>query len=155
MPSLTRAMLRAPGRSEAADRNGVGVPPAPRRPLGGRAANRPNPQETLRLVEGARDAFETLQLQLLGVVEQARSSILEVHHERDQLRAAIAALQEEKDGWSQRARKAEATLEQANQVLQTQQGILEKAILREREAVQRAYRLELKLRQSGASQRAD
>lgn len=153
MPSLTRAMLRAPGRSEARDGNAVAASPAPRRPLAGRTANRPNPQETLTLVEGARDAFETLQLQLLGVVQKARSSLQEVHHERDQLRAEIAALQEEKDGWSQRARKAEATLEQANQVLQTQQGILEKAILREREAVQRAYMLELKLRQSGAAQR--
>lgn len=146
-------MLRSPGRSEAADSNAPVATPTPRRPLAGRAANRPNPQETLTLVEGAREAFETLQLQLLGVVQKARSSLQEVHHERDQLRAEIAALRTEKAGWSDRARKAEATLEQANQVLQTQQGILEKAVLREREAVQRAYVLELKLRQAGASQR--
>ncbi len=36
-------------------------------------------------------------------------------------------------------------------MLQTQQGVLEKALLREREAVQRAYMLELKLRQAGCA----
>ncbi|PZN98415.1 MAG: hypothetical protein DCF30_14245 [Hyphomicrobiales bacterium] len=139
-------MLRSPGRSDA-------PAPAPKRPFMGRATNRPNPQETLALVEGAGEAFETLQLQLLGVLQKAKSSLQEAQQERAQLQVEVAALEKEKDGWSQRARKAEATLEQANQVLQTQQGILEKAILREREAVQRAYMLELKLRQSGATQR--
>lgn len=146
-------MLRSPGRNEAPDRNGGGTAPAPKRPFAGRAAGRPNPQETLALVEGAGEAFETLQLQLLGVLQKAKSSLQEAQQERAELEVEVAALEKEKDGWSQRARKAEATLEQANQVLQTQQGILEKAILREREAVQRAYMLELKLRQSGAPQR--
>ena len=148
-------MLRSPGRNEAPDRSGVGTTPAPapKRPFAGRAASRPNPQETLALVEGAGEAFETLQLQLLGVLQKAKSSLQEAQQERAELEVEVAALEQEKDGWSQRARKAEATLEQANQVLQTQQAILEKAILREREAVQRAYMLELKLRQSGTSQR--
>ncbi len=147
-------MLRSPGRNDAPDRSGTTPAPAPKRPFAGRAANRPNPQETLALVEGAGEAYETLQLQLLGVLQKAKSSLQEAQRERAQLQVEVEALEKEKDGWSQRARKAEATLAQANQVLQTQQGILEKAILREREAVQRAYMLELKLRQAGAPQRS-
>lgn len=144
-------MLRSPARNEAPDRSGAA--PAPKRPFAARAANRPNPQETLALVEGAAEAYETLQLQLLGVLQKAKSSLQEAQQERAELEVEVAALEKEKDGWSQRARKAEATLEQANQMLQTQQSMLEKAILREREAVQRAYMLELKLRQPGTSQR--
>ncbi|PTM39758.1 hypothetical protein [Bosea sp. 124] len=118
-----------------------------------RAAGRPHPQDTLALVEGAGEAFETLQFQLLSVLQKAKSSLQDAQAENAQLREDVAALAQEKDGWSERARKAEATLDRANQVLQTQQSILEKALLREREAVQRAYMLELRLRQNGAAAR--
>lgn len=144
-------MLRSPGWREAADR-AAPSPPAPRAEAR-RTAGRPHPQDTLALVEGAGEAFETLQLQLLSVLQKAKASLQDAQDEKAQLQDEIAALAQEKDGWSQRAQKAEATLDRASQVLQTQQGLLEKALLREREAVQRAYMLELKLRQTNLSVR--
>lgn len=144
-------MLRSPGWKEASERSGTA--PAPQRPAARRAIGRPHPQDTLALVEGAGEAFETLQLQLLAVLQKAKNSLQDAQEEKAQLQDEIAALAQEKDGWSQRAQKAEATLDRANQVLQTQQSILEKALLREREAVQRAYMLELKLRQTGPAAR--
>lgn len=113
-----------------------------------RAADKPDPRETLALIEGAGAAFETLQLQMLAILQKAKNSFQDADQEKAELRGEIEALAREKDDWSQRAQKAEATLDRANQVLQTQQNVLEKALLREREAVQRAYMLELKLRQT-------
>jgi peptidoglycan hydrolase CwlO-like protein len=105
-------------------------------------------------VAGAGAAFETMQLQLLNVLQQARNSLAEAEQEKARLQSEIDALAKEKQDLSQRAQKAEATLGRANEVLQTQQGVLEKALLREREAVQRAYMLELRLRQGGGASRA-
>ncbi|HEV7256327.1 MAG TPA: hypothetical protein VGN82_00975 [Bosea sp. (in: a-proteobacteria)] len=132
------------------ERTGASPAPVPQRPYVRRAAGRPDPQETLTLVEGAGAAFEMLQLQLLSVLQKARTSLEDAQQEKAQLQVDFEALAREKDDWSQRAQKAEATLDRANQVLQTQQSVLEKALLREREAVQRAYMLELKLRQTGS-----
>lgn len=142
-------MLRSPGWREAQIR--TDAPPA--RPLARRATGRPHPQDTLALVEGAGAAFETMQLQLLETLQRARGSLQDAEREKARLQGEIAALGKEKDDLSQRAQKAEATLSRANQVLQTQQGVLEKALQREREAVQRAYMLELKLRQAGGVSR--
>jgi FtsZ-binding cell division protein ZapB len=142
-------MLRSPGWREATERIGASPAPAPQRAYARRTTGRPDPQETLTLVESAGAAFETLQLQLLTVLQKAKSSLQDAHQEKSLLQDEIEALAREKDDWSQRAQKAEATLDRANQVLQTQQSVLEKALLREREAVQRAYMLELKLRQTG------
>lgn len=144
-------MLRSPGWREAAERSGAG--PAPQRAPARRTAGKPDPQETLALVESAGAAFETLQLQMLSVLQKAKGSLQDADREKVRLQDEIEALAREKDDWSQRAQKAEATLDRANQVLQTQQSVLEKALLREREAVQRAYMLELKLRQTGAGVR--
>jgi peptidoglycan hydrolase CwlO-like protein len=142
-------MLRSPGWREVSERAEASSAPAPRRGPARRATSRPDPQETLALVEGAGAAFEMLQLQLLSVLQKAKTSLQDVQEEKAQLQVDIEALAREKDDWSQRAQKAEATLDRANQVLQTQQSVLEKALLREREAVQRAYMLELRLRQTG------
>lgn len=149
-PSLSRAMLRSPGWREAPIRTDA----TPLRPLARRATGRPHPQDTLALVEGAGAVFESMQLQLLETLQRARGSLQDAEREKARLQSEIAALAKEKDDLSQRAQKAEATLSRANEVLQTQQGVLEKALLREREAVQRAYILELKLRQSGGVSRA-
>ena len=147
-------MLRSPGWSDTPERNSGQPTP---RPLLRRISGRPHPQDTLALVEGAGAAFETLQLQLLSILQKARSSLQDAEAQKAQLQARLqgelAALAKEKDDWNQRAQTAEATLERANQVLQTQQAVLEKALLREREAVQRAYMLELKLRQTGTAPR--
>lgn len=136
-------MLRSPGWNEALESHAR--EPTLRPPV--RRIGRPHPQDTLALVAGAGVAFENLQLQLLNVLQKARTSLQEADAQKAQLQDEIATLAKEKDDWNQRAQTAEATLERANQVLQTQQAILEKALLREREAVQRAYMLELKLRQ--------
>lgn len=146
-------MLRSPGWREATERTGAGAAPTPQRAPARRTAGRPDPRETLALVESAGAAFETLQLQMLSVLQKAKGSLQDADREKAQLQDEIEALAREKDDWSQRAQKAEATLDRANQVLQTQQSVLEKALLREREAVQRAYMLELKLRQSGGAGR--
>lgn len=146
-------MLRSPGWQQASERSGTGTAPAPQRPLSRRATGRPHPQDTLALVQGAGAAFETLQLQLLTILQKARGSLQDADQEKARLQGEIEALAREKHDWSQRAQKAEATLDRANQVLQTQQSVLEKALLREREAVQRAYMLELKLRQAGGAGR--
>lgn len=146
-------MLRSPGWREAVERAGASPAPTPQRVQARRAADRPDPKETLALVESAGAAFETLQFQMLSVLQKAKSSLQDAHEEKAQLQDEIDALAKEKDDWSQRAQKAEATLDRANQVLQTQQSVLEKALLREREAVQRAYMLELKLRQAGGAGR--
>lgn len=146
-------MLRAPGRPDGLERSVVAPVPPPRL-LSRRATGRPHPQDTLALLEGAGLAYETLQLQLLSVLQKARSSLQQVEAQNAQLQSEIAALAKEKNGWTQRAQEAEATLGRANEVLQTQQAVLEKALLREREAVQRAYMLELKLRQAGVSPRS-
>ncbi|MDP3254487.1 MAG: hypothetical protein Q8S58_16025 [Bosea sp. (in: a-proteobacteria)] len=153
-PSLSRAMLRAPAWRDAPEPSSAVAAPIPLRPLSRRATGRPHPQDTLALVSGAGAAFETMQLQLLNVLQQARSSLEAAEQEKARLRSEIDALAQEKQDWSQRAQKAEATLGRANEVLQTQQSVLEKALLREREAVQRAYMLELKLRQGTATSRA-
>ncbi len=144
-------MLRSPGWREAVQRSAAAQQHAPQ-PLR-RATDRPDPQETLTLVEGAGKAFETLQVQLLTLLEKAKSSLQEARQDKAQLQGEVDALAREKDDWSQRARKAEETLDRANQVLVTQQSVLEKALLREREAVQRAYMLELKLRQTASAGR--
>ncbi|MET3889318.1 chromosome segregation ATPase [Bosea sp. OAE506] len=149
-PSLSRAMLRSPVSREVPER---GAPPPPR-PLARRLTGRPHPQDTLALVEGAGAAFESMQLQLLEILQKARGSLAEAERDKARLQQEIATLAREKDDLSQRAQKAEATLSRANEVLQTQQGVLEKALLREREAAQRAYMLELKLRQAGGVPRA-
>jgi hypothetical protein len=145
MSSLMRAMLSSPERREAPRL--AAVAPAPERAVTPLRAKRPDPAETLTLVLDAGEAFETVQLQLLTVLEKAKASLDEAEQERDQLRDEIAALTGEVEGWSRRAREAEATLDQAKQVLHTQQAILEKAILREREAVKIAHMLEHRLRQ--------
>lgn len=142
-------MLRSPGWREAVQRSAGTTAPAPQRAPARRGPDRPDPQQTLALVEGAGAAFESLQLQLLTLLQKAKGSLQDAHRDKAQLQDEIDALAREKDDWSQRARKAEETLNRANQVLLTQQGVLEKALLREREAVQRAYVLELKLRQTG------
>jgi chromosome segregation ATPase len=149
-PSLSRAMLRSPAGRETPERG----PAPPPRPLARRLTGRPHPQDTLALVEGAGAAFESMQLQLLDILHKARGSLEDAEREKVKLQQQIAALAQEKDELSQRAQKAEATLSRANEVLQTQQGVLEKALLREREAVQRAYMLELRLRQAGGVPRA-
>jgi chromosome segregation ATPase len=146
-------MLRSPGWREGTERIGASTTPAPQRAYARRTATGPDPQETLALVENAGAAFETLQLQLLSLLQKAKGSLQDADQEKAQLQDEIEVLAREKDDWSQRARKAEATLDRANQVLQTQQSVLEKALLREREAVQRAYMLELKLRQMGGAGR--
>ncbi|KPF62605.1 hypothetical protein IP69_20215 [Bosea sp. AAP35] len=145
-------MLRTPGRQvqELATPEASSAQP---RLLLRRSVGRPHPQDTLALVQGAGTAFETLQLQMLTIIEKARNSLRDAQGEKSQLQGEIAALAREKNDWSQRARKAEAMLGQANEVLQTQQQVLEKALLREREAVQRAYMLELKLRKAGPAGR--
>ena len=147
-------MLRAPAWREAPAPPSAVAAPIPLRPLSRRATGRPHPQDTLALVAGAGAAFETIQLQLLNVLQQARRSLAEAEQEKARLQSEVAALVKEKQDLSQRAQKAEATLGRANEVLQTQQGVLEKALLREREAVQRAYMLELRLRQGGGASRA-
>jgi chromosome segregation ATPase len=144
-------MLRAPVRRGEVPQQVAAPPP---RPLARRATGRPHPQDTLALVEGAGAAFESMQLQLLETLQRARGSLLDAEREKARLQSEIAALAKEKDDLGQRAQKAEATLSRANEVLQTQQSVLEKALLREREAVQRAYMLELKLRQAGGLPRA-
>jgi peptidoglycan hydrolase CwlO-like protein len=145
MSSLMRAMLSSPERREPPRL--AAVVPAPERAVTPRRSTRPDPAETLTLVLDAGEAFETVQLQLLTVLQKAKSSLDEAEQERDQLRDEVAALAGEVEGWSRRACEAEATLEQAKQVLQTQQAMLEKAILREREAVKIAHLLEHRLRQ--------
>lgn len=127
--------------------------PAPR-PLARRTAGRPLPQDTLALVEGAGAAFESMQLQLLETLQRARGALLDAEREKARLQNELAALAKEKADLGQRAQKAEATLSRANEVLQTQQSVLEKALLREREAVQRAYILELRMRQASGADRA-
>jgi len=153
MPSLARAMLRSPGSTEAPERCGTAVVPVPQRALARRGAAKTDPEVTLALVQDAAAAFETLQLRLLTVLQTAKTSLTDAEAERAELRGEIAALAREKEGWSQRAREAEAMLDRAKDVLHTQQGMLEKALAREREAVQRAYMLELKMRQAGPTQR--
>ncbi len=75
-------MLRAPAWREAPAPSAALAAPIPLRPLSRRATGRPHPQDTLALVAGAGAAFETMQLQLLNVLQQARSSLEEAEQEK-------------------------------------------------------------------------
>ncbi len=86
-------------------------------------------------------------------LQRARGALLDAEREKARLQNELAALAKEKADLGQRAQKAEATLSRASEVLQTQQSVLEKALLREREAVQRAYILELRMRQASGADR--
>lgn len=141
---LSRAMLGTGGQAQDRARSGT---PQAMHPANRNASRRQDPQETLALIEDAGAAFEALQFKLLAIVQNARGLIEEAAQERALHRDQVEALEQEKQAWSVRARKAEDSLNQAGELLQMQQRMVEEAITREREALQRCRRLELKLSQ--------
>jgi hypothetical protein len=149
--SLTRAMLGALAHPQAQARfEARGETPRPRpvvRPAPVAEPREPDPRDTLLLIEDAGEAFAALQSKLLTIVQNARVLIDEASQERAQHRGEIDTLDQEMRIWSARALKAEESLGQASELLQMQQRMVEEAIAREREALQRCRRLELKLSQ--------
>jgi hypothetical protein len=145
--SLTRAMLGGLSRPQGPAREPMSRPKPVARPVVAAEPRRPDPRDTLDLVEDAGAAFEALQSKLLTIVQNARVLIDEAAKERAQHRDEVDTLDQEVRAWSARALKAEESLGQASELLQMQQRMVEEAITRERDALQRCRRLELKLSQ--------